>query len=292
MKLKFSQTIFSIFFISFFSYFSFNLSADTVDSLRIQECLDSNFIVTDVKSLGGHQEECVVLSIKNIADKDLNVVLEPGRRLVSSDSTFQDILIVKKRVVLVNKGEKENIKGYGFCCQSSNASPCVDAVFGIGQMASDSLVKLSKIINQNDFPSSAVQHAIWVISDGHSLSSVYDANKKSLRILQETLAEIMDVEIPWYSLTYVQDTAQVFSDRPKTIYGDFEYYIKNNSVITINIRNQRGEVVKTLIKQKPENRGLYTYSLSLNVVNWPKGIYEIYVYTDFGQTILKKEFEL
>lgn len=276
-------------FVFIFPYYTF---ADSVDSLTIQECLDSNFIKTNVKSLGGFQEECIFLSIENITDKDLNVILEPGRRLVSDDSTIQDILIVKKVIVLVSVGEKKKINGYGFCCQASFGGPFKDAVYSIGRMASENLVKLANIINENDFPTSAVQHAIWVISDGHTLSSVYDANSDTLRFLHESLAEILDIEIPWYYLTYVQDTARLFSDRPKTIYGKFDYYIKNNSIITINIRNFRGEVVKTLIEQKPKNPGTYTYHLNLNVVNFPKGNYEIYVYTDYGQTIVKKEFEL
>ncbi len=261
------------------------------DTLTIAECLENKFIKTKVRGLGGYQEECIALEIQNISNKDINIVLEPGRRLVSIDTNIQDILIVKEFIVLVKVGQKKEILGYGFCCQASKGGPRGGAKFHIGDLATENLVKLAKVINKNNFPPSAVQHAIWVLSDGHSLSSVC-AQNDDIKALEETLADILGIELPWYKITYMQDTALVFSDRPENVFVKFQFYIKNNSLVTINVRNKQGKVMTTLEKAVPLSPGTYSRDLKFDVVSWPKGKYDLFVYVDYGQILLKKEFEL
>ncbi|MEA3451133.1 MAG: hypothetical protein U9Q83_04440 [Bacteroidota bacterium] len=265
---------------------------EKIDYYTIQECLDSNFIQVEVSGNGGYQEECVILSVKNISSQDLKIKLEPGRRLISDDSTVQDILIVKEKQFLLAVGASFDFKGYGFCCQNYNSAPKKDSAFDIGYVENENFVKLANVINENNFPANAIQHAIWVLSDSISFSSVRTDNMEDIKILRNTLADILNIEIPWYTLSYVQDTARLFSDRPKIIKGNFKYYVKNNSIITINVRNSNGQIVKVLVKEVAKNPGAYDHYLDMNVANWRKGKYSIFVYADYSNIILKKEFVL
>ena len=265
---------------------------DKEDYYTIQECLDSNFIKVEVLGDGGYQEECVKLSVKNISSQELKIKLEPGRRLISDDSTVQDILIVKEKLFLLAVGATFDFKGYGFCCQNYNSVPKKDSAFNIGFVENENFVILANVINENNFPANAIQHAIWVLSDSISFSSVQAYNMADILLLRKTLANILGIEIPWYTLSYVQDTASLFSNRPKIIKGNFKYYVKNNSVITINIRNSNGQIVKTLIKEIAKNPGTYDLYLDMNVANWRKGKYSVFVYADYSNILLKKEFVL
>jgi hypothetical protein len=277
----------------FISYgFTFSSSKKTISYVSIEELINKKALDVSISGSGGHQEECIEFEIANLTDSTIYMKIEPGRRLVSEDTTLQDIFIVKEFLLELFAFEKIKIKGYGFCCQAGNSSPYAKAKFDIGFMAPATWIKLAEIINENNFPVSAIQNAIWVLSDNHPFSSVYDKDLALIQPLKTTLAEILKVEIPWYSLTYIKDTTRLFSDRPEKIYGEIEYYVANNCLITINIRNSNGEVVKTLVKECFTNPGTYKYYLEQNVSCYPKGEYEVYVYEDLAKLKFKKKFEL
>lgn len=288
----------SIKYILLFSFFVVNAGftnyshKKATEYISIQDLYEKNIIDLNILSKGGYQEECIELEIENLQDTTVYVKVECGRRFISLDSTIQDIFIVKEIFLEILSHAKAKINGYGFCCQATNASPYKSAIFDVGFMAPESWIKIAEIINENDFPASVIQNAVWVLSDNHSLSSVHSDDLTSIFPLRKALAEYLNIEITWYTLTYAEDTTNLFSDRPTKIFGEINYNISNNTVITINIRNIHGEVVKTLVKESFVNPGIYKYVLELDVSNYPKGEYEVYFYEDFANLKFKKKFVL
>ena len=273
--------------------FSFNRDAtDNKKYISIQRHVDEGRLKAQITGLGGYQKDCIEFLLENNTPDSLWIQLEPGRRLVSEDTLIQDILIVKEENILLAAHEKKHLKGYGFCCQSSKRSPGNGSKFNTGYMAPAGWIELAKVINANKFPASSVQHAIWVLSNNHPISSIHATNMENIKVLRETVAGIKGIELPWYTLTFVKDTAQLFSGRPEMLFGKIDYYIRNNTVVTINIRDKRGRIVKSLTKGKTANPGKYTYDLKLNVKAWPKGEYNLYIYEDFSNLNKRKKFVL
>ncbi|NVO03858.1 MAG: hypothetical protein HXX09_14265, partial [Bacteroidetes bacterium] len=124
------------------------------------------------------------------------------------------------------------------------------------------------------------------------ISSIYADNMESIYLLRKTVADIKGIEIPWYSLAFAKDSTRLFSGKPERVFGDLDYYINTNSNITINIRDKKGILVKTLVKGDSKGPGNYQYKLSLNVLGWPKGEYTIYVFQDYSNLNIKKTFVL
>ncbi|OPZ99929.1 MAG: hypothetical protein BWY70_00845 [Bacteroidetes bacterium ADurb.Bin408] len=184
------------------------------------------------------------------------------------------------------------ISAYGFCCESHDMSPTPGLKFKIGYMAPPDWQKLAEVIDKNNFPASAVQSAVWVLSNGHALSSVYDNDMASIHLLRKTLADIKGEEVPWYSIIYKTDTATLFSNVPEKVIGEIDYYLRNNAVITINVRNKNGVVMATPVRNMPANPGQNSYNLDLNVTGWKRGDYEIYIYTDLSTVHSKRAFKL
>jgi hypothetical protein len=276
-----------------FSLSSLTNSYTPKDKYTSIELLSENgSLKTIINGLGNYQGDCIEFDLQNTISDTLFVEIEPGRRLISKDTTIQDILIVKRKRFKIFPRMREKLKGNGFCCQSNNHSPYENAKFDVGCKADSNWVKLAEFINVNDFPTQATQSAIWVLSDNHPLSSVHADDLSSIYPLRKIVAEIKGVEIPWYSLTYKADTARLFSNRPKNIYGNFKYRVKNNSVITISVRNKNGAIVKTLVAKEAKGPGEYIYRLNMNVEKWKKGEYSIYVYQDYSKQIVRKKFVL
>lgn len=243
-------------------------------------------------SLGKFSDNAAAFTFTNLTDQTLDFYIEPGRRCVSDDSTAQDILIVKRKNISLPPFEKVTVNAYGYCCESTMHAPQKGSAYAITYMESQQFIRLAEVISDNTFPTSAEQHAVWVISNGHSIASVTDEDPAKVQLLRETLAKIKNIELPWYHIAYEKDSVLVFSGRHTKISGQFEYYVKNNAVINITVKNKNGTTIRKLTPDSPHNPGNFTYYLDLDVKGWPKGDYRICVLEDHSTLNLEKAFSL
>ena len=292
MKQTLHLLLFGLISIILFSAVPSKTNPLSPQGISIEQLLNENKIEVLIKGKGGHKGECVSFDLKNLTEDTLFVLLESGRRLVSGDSSNQDIFIVKSKTICLTPHQQKLDSGFGFCCQSSNSSPQLDDDFSIGQMAPEEWQKLAKVIDANDFPIGAIQSAVWCISNDHPISSIHSDDMEGIQLLRRTVAEIKLKELPWYYMTYHEDTSVVFSNKYKNIIGNIEFNVQSNAIITINVRNKHGQIVATLIKESSVGVGKHKYSMNLSVSRWPKGDYTIYVYEDYSRLNSKKTFEL
>ncbi len=288
------KLLFVIAIIFLFSLMSLTKDASlpSFDFSSVKELTNKGFLETKIRGLGGYQKDCIEFDLQNKTSDTLLVYIEAGRILTSVDTAIQDIFLVKNLKFKIFPRKRKKIKGYGFCCQSKKNAPYVDAKFNLGYLASDDWILLAEVINKNNFPAQSIQNAVWVLSDNHAFSSINAKDLSTIQDLRKTIAKIKDLEIPWYTLRYATDTAKLFSDRPEQIVGNFNYRVKNNSVITISIKDKRGQIVKRMVNAESKGPGEYEFNLNLNVLRWKKGEYAVYIYQDYSKLIRKKVFIL
>ena len=258
----------------------------------IEKYIENNKLKAEIKGIGGYQESCLDISLKNNTPDTLFILLEPGRRIVCEDSTMQDIFIVKERRIILPPLASTKTDGYGFCCRASKRSPQKNINFKIGYMAPPDWIVLAEVINQNNFPKDAIQNAVWVLSDNHSMASIHSEKLEEIDLLRRTVAKIKGIVLPWYSITYEKDSTQLFSNKAERIFGNFDYYINKNVMVSINVRSTKGRLMATLITSEAQDPGKHDYKLNLNVKNWPKGDYDICVYEDYSNLNFKKRFTI
>lgn len=260
--------------------------------ISIEKHINNNNISTSITGIGGYTEECLNFEIKNLKIDTLFILLEPGRRIVSADSTIQDILILKEVKITLPPLASIIVKGYGFCCQSSNSAPRFGSKFNIGFMAPKTWITFANFIDANNFTPDAIQNAVWVLSNNHPISSIHNDKPELVLELRKVVAKIKKQELPWYSLTFEKDTSNLFSNKPERIFGKIDYYIKHNTIVSINIRDDKGNVITTLIEKLALNPGEYYYKLNFPVSNLKKGEYSINVIENFSNINTTKKFKL
>jgi hypothetical protein len=184
------------------------------------------------------------------------------------------------------------VNAYGYCCEAHMHSPGYGSAYSVSFMENRLFIQLAEVISENTFPSSAEQNAVWVISNGHSIASVTDEDPSKVQLLRETLAKIKNEELPWYNITYEKDSLLVFSGRHSKVTGQIDYYIKNNSIVSITIKNKNGATLRKLAPDSPHNPGNFTYFLDLDVKGWPKGDYSVCIVEDHSTLNMEKTFSL
>lgn len=281
--------------ICIFPFFAFKADLSEKKMIGFKEALEKNFIKTDVISTGGHKGFCIDIKVKNTSPYDTTFYFEPGRRLVSVDSTTQDILIVKENLFFLASGMDTTIRGYGFCCQAHNSSPAQSELFKIGDLADEKMVKLAQHLNQNEYPDDAMQGAVWVLSDKKPLDCIISTveNTEKVRKLQKFVATLagLNINLAWYSITYKADTSMLFSGIADTLSGEVEYQLWNHCEASLVLYNDRGKVLYHFFKHKLMGPDKYVYPVKFSVFNWPKGKYYIRLFAD-GQMKKENVFEL
>jgi hypothetical protein len=260
--------------------------------ISIEELVKEHKLSLAVVGEGGHQGDCLQFELKNLTQDTLRVLIEQGRHFVSEDSSLQDILLIKNYEFLFPPLAKLVKVGYGFCCEASMRSPYAKALFNVGFMSPKEWKPVLEILSNNSFDPSTVQSAVWVLSDNHAISSVHDDKNEHIQSLREALAKVKKLELPWYNISYEQDTAMLFTGRYKRLWGSIDYQLKHNSFVYINIRSIDGIFVMNLVEDMPQPPGEYTYKWDISVKNWPKGEYDVNIYIDGANLLLKKRFKL
>ena len=261
-----------------------------VDTLSIEEAMNKKIVLNKITGKGGYQEECVQFNLENKSDKTVWIKIEAGRRLDSVDSTMQDILIVQSKKFKLNPFEKLATSVRGFCCQASLHAPAAASKFKIGSLASTPLVQLSKYINKHTLPTAAIQNAIWVISDGHDISSIDNSeNDPAVTELQRQVSTILGIPIPWYTTYYKPGEHQVSSNQRQKITATVDYHTNENGHVIIQIISERGEIIEE--QSHFSQKGTYHYNLVWEVENMPKGKYYLKIF-DESRTIKNLEIVL
>ncbi len=264
----------------------------TAPTASLAQLVSEGIIDASVTSTGGHRGECVQFALKNKTSKPVSFNIEAGRRLLSEDAGDQDILIVKSQEVRLAGGEAANVNGYGFCCQASNSSPYAGEAFEIGTSAPKSWMGVLHHIDTSRYPESTLQHAVWVLSDHHRLSSVGDAQIDSLKQLHTELAAIRgDEPMPWYQTVYAESEQRVFSDEVEAIRATVPYIFSKSGTVTIAIRD-RFDHVQYLVQRQPQVAGNHEYQLSLDVTGFEPGQYTFYVYQDLQTLLTRMDFKV
>lgn len=262
--------------------------------ISIEKLVKNGELNVSIKSLGGHQQECVEFTIKNLTGDTVFARIEPGRRLHCEDTTMQDIFIVKHKNIVLPPNEDLVVNGYGFCCKSHHHSPKKETAFTIGAMAPEGWQKLAKVIDENNFPVKAIQDAVWCLSNDHEISAITDKNPNSVELLRRTVAGIKGMEVPWYTIIYAEAETenQLFSNEHEKVTGQIKYHTNGNAIISVVVKDAKGQALQTLVKAASKSSGSYTYDLNLNVAGWPKGEYGIYIYEDYSNLNKKTTFKL
>jgi hypothetical protein len=254
--------------------------------VSIEKAIKSGYITFEAKGKGGYSGSCLQMKITNKHKDSLYVVLEAGRRLNSLNDEEQDILVTKEQLVKLRGGETKTTDVFGFCCQAGNHSPAKDSKFGVGRMSDSSLTALAKFCNENKFSTDDIQSSVWCLSDNHSIASIPGNNDK----LRKFVGSIKHEEIPWYQKDYVAGTGrQSFSDQANKITGTISYTTLADGYMNIQLRDANGHLVQKFTNNKLIEKGNYDYWFELQVTNWPKGKYFIYIYSG-EQLLTKKDF--
>jgi hypothetical protein len=276
------------------------LSAQT---LNFKDALAEGKVLISVKSQGGHTGKCISVHFERLTDKPFRVKIPAGHVFECVDSAYQNIVVVKSEEFTLNN-KKQFIKIEGLCCEASNGSPFQNAVYHIGQLATGNLLKMAEFISDKQlWTVGDAQTAIWCMTDSIQPAGI------SHPALQGMACQLLGVPIPEYKMKYSTSTGSassasttgsasnastvrratprpVLEKKPLSVEGDFSYYTKEDTEISVLVKNEVGDTVKTIFDHQKQSIGMAKYSFYFKTTKLPQGNYEVILYA--GDVAKKK----
>lgn len=257
------------------------------NAISIESALKHDLISYEIVNNGSYQGECVQINVQNKTSRALNVKVEPGRNLVSIDTNKQDILIVKEALFTINPMGNVIKNLVGFCSQAYKNAPSEGEKYLVGEMKDTNIIRLAEHLNKNKYPISAMQSAIWALTDNRPLASIFHEDRDSIVGLQDFLSFHKKQITPWYSIKYMSTDSGMVSDNAKTIYGTLKADLEKGRVIKVvvydlyNISQIRKDIkVPEKTKEQP---------IVVDVSELPKGRYRM-LFTSLAGRIDEKIF--
>lgn len=182
----------------------------------------------------------------------------------------------------------------GYCVQKTNTSPTRESKFTLIEESDEKLVKVAKYLNQKGFNNDVKQTALWSVSDGGSVSGIYQDGNESVEKLREYVCSLTGQENVWYNTnpTYSVDENRNIIQETTKVEGVLSYNVTKTGNMKMEICKENGEVLSSLGAGTPiANSGEYRFNFSVKVKGWESGKYSVQLKID-DQVIHKKYFSI
>lgn len=221
-------------------------------NITLTDAINQNLVSVKFKGADSKSENykssywgnCVELSITNKTNKMLSIEVEPGLFLSSNDSSIQKMMIIDNSLFMLAKLSSQSKNIAAVCSQMHYTPPSQLMAFNLNGKAEGDLLLLAKLIAKNKINDFLAQNAVWVLTDGNSIESVFSHNKLETQILQNFLSKVK--KIP---LNNIKQPTHI--DRKKTT-GEFILKINNanGGKYTIVLYDSLGVEIETFQKDK------------------------------------------
>ena len=254
--------------------------------------LEAGAVDMEARGLGGHQGECLQVTVANRTARPITTSIPVGWVFPSSEAPVQDLIVVREEMVALTPGGSRLVTCRAFCCEAPNHSPDPGATYRTGAPGTDELQRVAHAIAAGRYPDHLAQHAIWVVSDGHDLAGMGALDGTVDDTLRHALARITGLPPPTYTVRFADDPHRACSGRPEAIQRDLRVDLPSGGLVTLVVVDREGRIVRTLLAREVFAPGDHRIPVELDVLDWPPGRYALHLHTSADPGVHRMPFAL
>lgn len=207
--------------------------------MTLKQALAKRMVSLVGLSQGGYLGRVLNLKIFNHTPLALEISVDPGLIFKPADTSYQNLVAVGEEQVEVAPKANAEIKLQTFCGKSYARGPRAGLDYKFWKQGDSAMIKVSQYIKKNSLYNYAGQHAIWSLTNGHSVSNIYDQTDASKKLALFVAAETGKKAPKFYTKTIVSEKAGavVYSPTVEKYYVDLEWQPRSS-------RNMHVYVVK------------------------------------------------
>lgn len=243
------------------------------DTLTLSQALKSNKVKCNFEgnSNSTHYLNPLQVSLISNENKTHTIVIETGQQFVSSDSSLQNLVIVKRETILLAPYQKKTSLLSAMCIEEYDAAPRNNIAYAEGKMSTGFLLELAKLIDKQKYFDIAAQQAIWCLTNKASIENIDGFDSAEVRALQQLVSKATGQAMPKYvaSKNYSQP---VITD---SLEGSFTYNVRENSNVLIAMFDKDNRVVRELYRNNNESTGKKNFHFAFDSSIYRDEVYYI-----------------
>jgi hypothetical protein len=246
-------------------------------------------------SNGGYIGKCLTVSLKNNTAVVVKVKVDPALIFVPDEPQYQHLVAVGEEEVLLRPQEQRNVSLQTFCGKASARGPAPNVRYKYWKQGDSTLVLASHYIKEHGLFNDLGQHAVWMFTDKHKLSNVYNPHSKvDGRPFVTYLARITRQKVPqfhtWHKINDGRNSASVYEKKVSKIYVDITWNKESRRNMHVQIYNENNELYRTIeTGQVSNSKGEHHVRVALDPAVDPEGFYTVRLKDDENNIWLEKE---
>jgi len=265
--------------------------------ITLPDAIKEQKISVEILSLGGHEGDCISLEVTNLSRKPFKMQVVRGTLFTPANAGDQNIVVAVSQVLSLNGAATQQFDVEGYCIEADDRCPRNGSSFTMSRIENvklDSLLRYisskPKLFHNQDL----MQAAIWTVTDGNSVSSVYDPhNDVAVQDLRSFICDLTKQEDVWYNTkreTFV-NAQRIIVSAPIEVTGNIALNSPTPVTMCGVVIKENGDEMWAFPNSIPLPQGKVKFKFKLEVDNWAQGNYFI-VYTSKTDTLLKQGFSI
>lgn len=260
--------------------------------MDLKAALDNHLISVSATGSGqSYRAKGLNLKIVNKSGSSLILKTDLGLIFRPADTTYQDLVLAGEEMITVAPFKEATAPVQTFCAKSQAAAPAKDLVFSFHKAGDHKLVQVLQYIKRSFLFDDLGQSAVWVLTSGHDLSTVYESNREqaSLKLIDQ-LAAITGLPKPDYYRQYKLDptaTGPVFQPKNLKIIARFEHKLEAPVKLTLGVYNEAGDMIQPVFENRTFGKAIHRFGVEFEATNAAPGTY--YIRLKEGTTVLQEK---
>lgn len=267
-------------------------AAANVLRVDLKAALDNHLISISASGSGqSYRAKGLTLKVVNKSGSSLILKTDLGLIFRPADTSYQDLVLAGEESITVAPFKEATAQVQTFCAKSSASAPTKDLVFSFHKTGDPKLVQVLQYIKRNYLFDDLGQSAVWVMTSGHDLSTVYESNREQVALkLIDFLASVTGLPKPDYYRQYKLDptaSGPVFQPKSLKIVARFEQKIETVQKLTLGVYNEAGEMIQPVFENRTFGKAVHRFGVEFEATNVPPGTY--YIRLKDGATVLQEK---
>jgi hypothetical protein len=188
--------------------FTFHGGTAKTKTLSLRKAIAAKLVRIKANALGGISCKALKLDVSSDSKDTLYLQIEPGLFFKPDDDSRQPLVTQGDEVLVLNSCEQKSMELNAFCGNSSASCPERNDGYTFTRQLDTVLVSILRYAKRNNFPLWLSQHSVWMVTNNHSLRSVYMPEyQRESELLIKYIAEKRKLELPTFYIHHSIDSS-------------------------------------------------------------------------------------
>jgi len=262
-------------------------------NMSLTQALKKKYVQINAVSTGGAQGECLNLSIKNNTSLFINIKIDHALIFRPSDTNYQDLVAAGGNLLALQSKTTKSIQLQTFCGKSYARGPKPNLKYNFYKQGDETMIGVAKLIVEKKLYNSIGQHAIWSLTNNHSLSGIYSARDTgNSKELVKYIAGRTGRPLPQYYTTHNVNTGTttgaVFNPTIEKYVVVVEWSKPSSRNMHVLVHKENGELFLEEKNEQISKRG-HKVTVELDPKKVAKGKYTVILRDDDNTVYQKNE---